>query len=207
MACHADVDWSCVLSKATWHAINDVIRPCMLSKVHDGMPRPTSSICVCNINSRMACHTRRCPTMCPIQGPWWYAMPDVIWPFVLSKDFYRMSRPLSSVRVCFPRTTRACNARHHTTCVLSKGDNGIPCFILLDRVCGKREMMACHTRRCSTVCAVEGLCRHATPDLIWLWVVSKSYDGRPHPTSFDYVWYPRDMMAYHARCRWIVCTF
>uniref|UniRef100_A0A3Q7EUY6 Uncharacterized protein n=1 Tax=Solanum lycopersicum TaxID=4081 RepID=A0A3Q7EUY6_SOLLC len=70
MACHAlhcpavcDVHW------LREHPTRDVIRPCEFSKVHDGMPRVTSSYHVYNIRDMMECDAQRHPTMCAVQGP------------------------------------------------------------------------------------------------------------------------------------------
>ena len=41
----------------------------------------------------------------------------------------------------------------------------MPRLIFFVFVCDKREMMAYHARRRLSVGAVQGLCRHATPDI------------------------------------------
>ena len=42
-----------------------------------------------------------------------------------------------------------------------------------DCLCCPMSMMACHTRRRSTLCAVQGLWWHATPDIVRLFVLPK----------------------------------
>ena len=42
-----------------WHATQDVIRPCVLSKGGDGMPHPMSSDCLCCPKAMIACHAQR----------------------------------------------------------------------------------------------------------------------------------------------------
>ena len=73
----------------------DVLRPCVLSKGSDVMPRPTSSDYVCCPRAVMSCHSRRCrpcvqskgsnvmprptlPTVCVVQWRWCNATPDVV---------------------------------------------------------------------------------------------------------------------------------
>ena len=50
----------CAVQKRLWHATPDVVRPCVLPKGDDGMPRPTSSDRVCCPKAAMSCHARRC---------------------------------------------------------------------------------------------------------------------------------------------------
>ena len=90
------------------------------------MPRRTSSYHVCYPRAMMACHTRRC-------------------------------------RLCvLPKGKMACHARRCSTvfavrglfwhappdvvrsCVLPKGDNGMPRLTSFDRVCGIKAVMSCH---------------------------------------------------------------
>ena len=74
-----------------------------------------------------------------------------------------MPRPTSSNHVCCSRVVMACYTRHSPTvcaaqgpcghatlyvirsCVLSKGDDNIPCPTSSDRLCFLRAMMKCHT--------------------------------------------------------------
>ena len=66
-------------------------------------------------------------------------------------------------------------------CVLSKDSDGMPCPMSLDRVCCLQAMIACHARRCSTVCVVQRQRCHATPDVAYR-VQSKGGNVMPSPT-------------------------
>ena len=57
MACHAQGRSTvCAVQRQGWHVTPDVVRPCVLSKGGDVMPRPTSFDCVCCLKAIMACH-------------------------------------------------------------------------------------------------------------------------------------------------------
>ena len=121
MSCHACcLSTLCAALRRCWHATPDVVRPCVLTKGDDGMPRPTSFGPLCCPRALKACHARRSSTVCAAQRRRWHAMPKAVRPFVLPK-----------------------------------GDDGMPCPASFDRVCCQKAMMACHTRRRSTVCAVQ----------------------------------------------------
>ena len=75
-----------------------------------------------------------------------------------------MPRPTLSDRVCCLRAVMACNARRSRPSVLFKGDDVMPCPMLL------------------TVCAVQGRGCHATPDFVRMCVLSKSNDVMPRRT-------------------------
>ena len=79
--------------------MSDVVRPCVLSKGGDGMPRLTSFDCVCCPKAMISCHARRRLTVCAAQGQVCHAMPDVVIQCVLSKGDYVLPRPtLATVR-------------------------------------------------------------------------------------------------------------
>ena len=60
MACHARRRSTvCAAKRRRWHATPDVVRPCVLPKGDDGMPRPTSFNRVCCPKMLMASHARR----------------------------------------------------------------------------------------------------------------------------------------------------
>ena len=142
------------------------VSQCVRHKSANGMPRPTSLSLVyspkvmmgCHVTSFYyvllkgdACHGRRCLTS------------------VLPKDHMGMQRPSSSDRACYPNTMMTCHVRRRLTCILSKGNDGIPCTIssvrecfidnygmshptLSDCLCSLREKMACLARHCPIVC-------------------------------------------------------
>ena len=75
-----------------------------------------------------------------------------------------------------------------------------------DRVRCPKEVMSCHARRLSTMCAALRRCWHAMPDVVRPFVLPKGDDGIPRPTSFDRVCCPKAMMACHARRSLTVCA-
>ena len=130
-------------------------RLCEHSKGGDVMTRPMSFDRVCFPKTR------------------WHAMPDVVRPFVLLKGDDGMPRPTSFDRVCFPKEVMECRARRRSTvcavqrrcchatpdvvrlCVLPKGSEVMPRPTSSYRMCCRRAVMACHTRRRSTVCDAQ----------------------------------------------------
>ena len=149
MACHA---WNhpsmCVVQCLCGHVTLDVVRLCVFSKVHDCMPRPMTSDCVCRTKAMFSCNALNHHFICAVQRLWWHSTPDVVLP-----------------------------------CVLSNGYEDIPCLILSDIVCCPRAIMDCHTWCCPTMCAVQGLCEHAKPDVIRSCIPSTGDDHMPCPTS------------------------
>ena len=138
MACHPRRrSIVCVVQKAVMLATPNIVRPCVLSKGGDIMPRPTSSdrVCcprammhatpdiadhVCCPREVMSCHARRC-RLC-----------------VLSKGGDVMPGLTSFNCVCCTKAMNACHARCRLT------------------VCAaQRAMKACHARRRLSVCAVQ----------------------------------------------------
>ena len=68
MACHARRRPTVYAVKGRrWHATPDVVRPFVLPKGDDGMPRPTSLERVCCPKAMMTCHARRRSTVCAAQ--------------------------------------------------------------------------------------------------------------------------------------------
>ena len=90
--------------------------------------------------------------------------------------------------------------------VLPKGDAGMPCLMMFDRVCCPKVMLACHARRRSTVCAVQRRSWHVTPDVVRPCLPSMGYYGMPRPMLFDCVCCPKAIMACHARRRSTGCA-
>ena len=68
MSCHARRHSTvCAVQRRRWHAMPDVVRPCLPSKGYDGMPRSTSFDRLCCPKAMMACHARRSSTVCAAQ--------------------------------------------------------------------------------------------------------------------------------------------
>ena len=72
-------------------------------------------------------------------------------------------------------------------CVQSKGNDGMSYPTSFDHVCHPKNMMTCYARRRPTLCAVQGLLRHAMLNVARSCVLSKRDNGMPQPTSFDRV--------------------
>ena len=124
---------------------------------------------VCSPRAVMSCHARRCRLFVLSEGG------DV------TTSSYRVRCPRAVIschadvadRVCCPRAVMSCHTRRCRTCLLSKGGDitphptssdcavqskggdVIPRLMLFDRLCCPKAMMACHTRRHSTVCAAQ----------------------------------------------------
>ena len=68
MECHARRRSTiCATQRRLWHAMPDVVRPCVLPKDDDGMPRPTLFDSVWCPKAVMSCHARRSSTVCVVQ--------------------------------------------------------------------------------------------------------------------------------------------
>ena len=67
-------------------------------------------------------------------------------------------------------------------------------------------MRACQDQLFLTVCAVQKRWWHATPNVIWPYVLSKRDDCMPSPMSSDCVCFPSAMIACHARRHPTVCA-
>ena len=78
-------------------------RPCVLSKGHDGMPRPTSFDHVCYPKAMM------------------HATPDVVQPYVLPIGDNEMQRSTLFDRVFCPKAVMACHALRHSTVFAVQG--------------------------------------------------------------------------------------
>ena len=112
ISCH---NWRCMIVSAVQGrdgiSTVEIIWPCVLTMVDDGMARLTSSDrllylraminatpdvvrpCVCCTIARMAYHGWIHPTMCSFQGRWWHTTPDVVLSYMLSKGDDVMPRP------------------------------------------------------------------------------------------------------------------
>ena len=133
-----------------WHAKLDVIRPCVLSKGGDGMPRLTSCDRLWCPRAVISCHARRRPIVfCPMA--------------MMSCHERPRCSPRAVISCLAPRrpTVSAVQGRRwHATpdviqpCVLSKGSDCMPHPMSSDCLCCPKAMIACHARRRLTVCAV-----------------------------------------------------
>ena len=107
-------------------------------------------------------------------------------------------------------------------CMLSKGDDGMPCPTSSDRVCCPRAMMECHAPLLQCVshkgnndmpCLMSSD-RMCYPRAMWachglrgpIVCVVQGDDNMPHTTSSDRVCFPMAMMTFHARHRQTVYT-
>ena len=152
---------------------------CLLSKVNDGLPSPTSSDRMCWPSDIMSYQARRSLTVYAVQGWWWHDTPDVVPPCVLPKGEDVMSHQTSSDRVCCLMAMKACHVwRHPTPCVtqgpwrhstpyvirsfvLSKGYDNKQHSMSSDTICFSRAMMT-HIAWCRpTMCAFQGRWWHS----------------------------------------------
>ena len=153
MACHARRGSTmCAVQRRCCHATPDIVRPsvlpkggevmprlmsfdCVQSKGSDVMPHPTSSDHVCCPRAMMPCHAQRCSTMFAVQGRGWHATLDAVQLSMLPKGDDCMPRLTLFNRVCSPRAVISCNARCCRACVLSKGGDVIMPRPTLPTVC------------------------------------------------------------------------
>ena len=129
------------------------------------MPRSTSSDRVCCPRAMMSCQARRCRSC------------------VLPNCDDGMPHPKLPT-VCAVQGRR-CHATPDIVrpCVLSKGEDVMPCLMSSDCVCCPKAMMSCHARRCRPC------------------VRSKGGDVMPHVMLSDCACSPRAVMSCHARRR------
>ena len=110
-------------------------------------------------------------------------MPDVIRPCVSSKGYSGMPCSTLPDRECSLSAIMEFHSQRHLTvydvqgtcchatsnvilmCVHSKGDDGMPHATSSIYVCSPRMLMACHSRARSTVCVLQGILLHSTPDV------------------------------------------
>ena len=143
----------------------DAVRPSVLPKGDDGMPRPMPFDCLCFPKAMIACHARRRPTVS--------ASPKAM----MACHAQRHSTVCAAQRRCWHATPNFVGP-----CLLSKGDDGMPHPTSFDRVCCPKAVMSCHARRSPTVCAAQGQWCHAMPDVLRPCVLSKGGDVMPCPT-------------------------
>ena len=92
------------------HATPDVVRPCVLSKGHDGMPRPTSFDRVCYQKAMMHSTPDVVRPCLPFKGYDGISTPDFVRPCVLPKGDDGIPRPMSFDHVCCPKEVMSCHA-------------------------------------------------------------------------------------------------
>ena len=128
IACHARRHPTmCAVQRRRWHvtpyivrlrvlpnhnvgiATLHVIRPCVLSKVHVGMPRPRLFDQLCCPRAMLTFHARRRRIVYAFQQQRWHATPDVARSCIRSKGDYCIATTYV-VRMC----------------VFHKGDDGMP---------------------------------------------------------------------------------
>ena len=104
MTCHARRSPTMyVVQGRLWHFKLDIVRLGILSKVNDGVSRPTSSNCVCRTREIMAFHT------------------EVVRPRMLSKGHDSVPCPKLFDRICCPIAMMACHTRcQPTVCAIQE---------------------------------------------------------------------------------------
>ena len=147
----------------------------------------------------MACHARRCPTICAAQTPYGHSTPYVVRSCMLSEGDYNMPHQTPYDRVCFTMAMMVCHTRRRlTVCaaqgrwwhakpeevlsfVFSKSDKGMPHSTSSDHVCCPRARW------------------HAMPDVIRPCVLPKCDNDIKCQTSSHCMCNPKVMMPFHAR--------
>ena len=130
---------------------------------------------------------------------------NVIRPFMLPKDYDSIGK--HRLTVCAGQ-----RPLWHATPdiirpgVIAKVHEGMPCEMLSDHVCCTIAMKDCHVQRHYTMCATQGLCGHATPDVVRSCVLSKGDDNMPCPMSSRRMCCLMEIMACHTRCHPFVCA-
>ena len=145
---------------------------CVHSKGDYGMPCPTLSNCAFGPRSIMASDTLFWPTISVFQGLWCQVTPNVIRLYVQCQGDDGMPRPISSDCVCCLWDTMTFHTQHHMimcvvqgrwwhatpeivlSCILSKGDDGMPDPISSICVCSQMAIIVWHVHRRLTVCAI-----------------------------------------------------
>ena len=182
MSCHARHDPTMsVVQRPCAHVILDVVLSYVLSKGDNNIPCPTLSDHVSFQSAKMACHARRCTTVCNAKGD------DGI------------PRLMSSDCVCCPKVIMAYDALVIRPCVFPKDHEGIPRPTSSDSMYCPKEMMACQAQHFQTVYPTQSPCIHATPNVIRLCVQSKGDDEMSRPTSSDCVCCLMAIMAFNDR--------
>ena len=116
VSCHARCPSTvCAAQRQLYHATPDIVRPSVLSKGGDVVPRTTSFDCVCCPKDMMECHAQSRSTVCAVQRRRWHVTPNVVQPCLLSKGGDVMRRPTSFDSVCCPRAVMACHPRPRPT--------------------------------------------------------------------------------------------
>ena len=122
MECHTRHRWFiCVVQEGWWHSMPDIIRPCVITKGDNGMPRLTSFVYVCSPRAMIMCHAQHRLTVCVAKEIWWHEKLNVVRPCVLSNGNYGIPRPTSSIYVCNLRALKSFHTRHCPILCLIQG--------------------------------------------------------------------------------------
>ena len=139
------------------------------------MSSSTSFDCFCNPTTMMTCHAWHHLSMCAVQGRWWHTIPHLIQLYVLSKVYFvnhaRLHLTMCAIQWIWWHAT----PNIVQPWVLSKGNDGMPCTTLFDRLYWTRAMRSCYAWLSSTVCVVQGSWWHAMLDVVWPCVHSKDH--------------------------------
>ena len=90
----------CVFQGLWCQATPNVVRLYVQPNGNDGMPRTTSTDCVCFLWDNLAFLARHNQIMCVVQERWWLSTPEIVLSCVLFKGDDRMPDPTSSICVC-----------------------------------------------------------------------------------------------------------
>ena len=118
------------------------------------MPRPTSFDRVCCPKAAMSCHARRCRPCVQSKGDNVMPRPTLM-AVVLSKGGDVMPRSTLTTMCVVQGQWYHATLDVVRSCVLPKGDDGMPRASSFDCVCCPMAMMAYHARRRPTVSAAQ----------------------------------------------------
>ena len=130
------------------------------------MPRPSYSNRVWFTRVMMACHAQLRSTVCVVQWLHGHSTVDMVRLCVQFMDHDRMWHPTSSFHVCCPMSIMATTPYVVRPYVFSKGYYSMLRLTSYNCVCILRAMMSNHTKYSSSVCDIEELLLHFTPDVV-----------------------------------------
>ena len=111
----------CFSQRQWWHATPDVVRPYVISKGNDYMPRRTLSDRLFCPMALMACHAQCRATICISQRTWWHATPYVFQSCLLSKGDDNMLHMMPFDHVYFPMAKMECHGRRRLSVCAFQG--------------------------------------------------------------------------------------
>ena len=123
--------------------------------------------CVCCPIAMTACHAWHHPTVCSFQGRWWQAVPDVVIPYMISKDDDTMPRVIE-YDVCVVKVPWWNSMLDFIRLYIkNKGNERMPRPTSSVRVCNTKENISCHVNVIRQFVLSNRQWCHLTPDYVW----------------------------------------